>query len=497
MPEGATLVWFRRDLRLRDNGALQAAIARGGPIVPVFVLDEAAERPHGLGGASRWWLHGSLAALAESLAERGSRLVLRRGDSGEQLRALLAETGARAIAWNALHEPALRRRDDALAAEFRAAGLEVTVGASGLLFDPDAVRTRGGGPFQVFSPFWRHCRALDWQRPEGERAPAAFPALRRGPLSDVLESWILRSGLPWAAGFGEYGEPGEEAARRRLQEFVRDGLDAYAEQRDKPACDGTSRLSAALHFGELSPRQVRAAVEAAPSESGVVPRSRGAQMFLDELGWREFAHHLLWHFPHTAERPLREAYASFPWLPDAAVQRAWQRGETGYPIVDAGLRQLWRTGWMHNRVRMIVASVFVKHLLQPWHAGAAWFHDTLVDADLANNTLGWQWSAGCGADAAPYFRVFNPVLQGEKFDAGGEYVRRWVPELARLPADVIHRPWEAEPAVLAAAGVRLGESYPQPLIEPRQGRERALAALAEWRRSQRDGAVARETGGRV
>ncbi|HLP03114.1 MAG TPA: FAD-binding domain-containing protein, partial [Opitutaceae bacterium] len=273
--------------------------------------------------------------------------------------------------------------------------------------------------------------------------------------------------------------------------------DAYAEQRDRPACDGTSRLSAALHFGELSPRQVRAAVETAPTESGAVPRSRGAQVFLDELGWREFAHHLLWHFPQTAERPLREAYASFPWRPDAAVQRDWQRGRTGYPIVDAGLRQLWRTGWMHNRVRMIVASVFVKHLMQPWSEGAAWFADTLVDADLANNTLGWQWSAGCGADAAPYFRVFNPVLQGEKFDADGEYVRRWVPELARLPADVIHRPWEADPAVLAAAGVRLGESYPRPLIEPKRGRERALAALAEWRRGQRAATVGRKPGGRA
>ncbi|MFT3829160.1 MAG: deoxyribodipyrimidine photo-lyase [Opitutaceae bacterium] len=497
MPEGATLVWFRRDLRLRDHGALRVALARGAPIVPVFVLDEAAERPHGSGGASRWWLHGSLAALEQALAARGSRLVLRRGDSGEQIRALLAETGARVIAWNTSHEPALRRRDDALAAAFRAAGFVVALGAGGLLFEPDEVRTRGGGPFQVFSPFWRHCRGLDWRRPEGEKVPAVVPAPPRWPRSDVLESWMLRPRLPWAAGFGEHGEPGEEAARRRLREFVRAGLDGYAVQRDRPACDGTSRLSAALHFGELSPRQVRAAVEAAPSDTGAVPRSRGAQVFLDELGWREFAHHLLWHFPQTAERPLREAYASFPWQSDAAVQRAWQRGQTGYPIVDAGLRQLWRTGWMHNRVRMIVASVFVKHLLQPWRDGAAWFADTLVDADLANNTLGWQWSAGCGADAAPYFRVFNPVLQGEKFDAEGAYVRRWVPELVRLPAAVIHQPWEAEPAVLAAAGVRLGDNYPRPLVEPKPGRARALAALAEWRQGQRDPALARETGGRA
>jgi deoxyribodipyrimidine photo-lyase len=493
MAEGATLVWFRRDLRLRDHGALQAAVARGAPLVPVFILDDAAEQPWPAGGAARCRLYGSLAALAAALEARGSRLVLRRGDSVEQLRALLAETGARAIGWNTMHDPALRRRDETLERALRAEGIEVCVGPGELLFDPQAVRTRAGGPFQVFSPFWRHCRELEWRKPDGLRPPSRFAAPRRWPRSDVLENWGLRPRVPWAEGLAECGEPGETAALRRLREFVRHGLDAYAERRDLPANDGTSRLSAALHFGELSPRQVRAAVEADSRGTGVVPRSRGAQVFLDELGWREFAHHLLWHFPETAARPLREAYATFPWRTDPAVQRAWQRGQTGYPIIDAGMRQLWRTGWMHNRVRMITASFFVKQLLQPWTDGAAWFRDTLIDADLANNTLGWQWSAGCGADAAPFFRVFNPVLQGEKFDPAGEYVRRWVPELARLSSEVIHRPWEAEPAVLASAGVRLGFDYPRPLIGPKEGRERALAALAEWRRTLR-GATGRGAG---
>jgi deoxyribodipyrimidine photo-lyase len=483
MPNGPAILWFRGDLRLRDNEALQAAVATGRAVIPVFVLDEGAGGGQPPGGASRWWLQGSLEALARDLESRGTRLILRRGDSAAQLRELIAETGAHMVCWNRLHAPAEAARDEALRREFAATGFEVFEGSGQLLFDPAVVRNQSGGPFQVFTPFWRHCQNRERPRPAGERVPAAFAAPAHWPRSDVLGRWVLRPQRGWAAEFPSSGEPGEAGARRRLADFIARAMDGYREERDKPALDGTSRLSAALHFGELTPRQVWAAVEAASRESGVMPRSRGAQVFLDEVGWREFAHHLLWHFPETPAQPLRPEYASFPWRRDAAVQRAWQRGLTGYPIVDAGMRQLWRTGWMHNRVRMITASVFVKQLLQPWTDGAAWFWDTLVDADLASNTLGWQWSAGCGADAAPYFRIFNPVLQGEKFDPQGDYVRRWVPELARVPAKFIHQPWTAEPLELAEAGVRLGGDYPLPVVEPGAGRARALAALAEWKRA--------------
>ena len=479
-----SIVWFRRDLRLRDNEALQAALSHGGAVIPVFILDRAAEGLWMPGGAARWWLDGSLAALARDLEARGSRLVLRRGDSAEQLLAMVAETGAGVVCWNRVHEPAARALDDKAAAALAESGVAVRIGEGQLLHDPETVRNQSGGPFKVYTPFWRHCSNLERPRPLAAAMPRSLRAPARWPRSDVLGSWALRPGRPdWAADFSESGEPGEAGAQRRLAAFVEHAMDDYLERRDLPALDGTSRLSAALHFGELTPRQVGAAVEAASRESGVMPRSRGAQVFLDEVGWREFAYHLLHHFPATAERPLREEYTTFPWKRDVALQEAWRRGRTGYPIVDAGMRQLWRTGWMHNRVRMVVASFFVKQLLQPWTDGAAWFMDTLVDADLANNTLGWQWSAGCGADAAPYFRIFNPVLQGEKFDPAGDYVRRWVPELVRVPKRHIHRPWEAEPTELAAAGVKLGADYPWPVVDPAAGRERALAAFAEWKRT--------------
>ncbi len=463
------------------------AARSGRPVVPVFILDENADRRWPMGGAARWWLHGSLAALQRDLESRGSRLVLRRGDRLQQLRELVSEAGAGMVCWNRVFGPEAAVRDDALRRALESDGVTVAVGGGQLLFDPAEVRNQSGRPFQVFTPFWRHSRNRAIPAPVSSAGPKMLPAPVRWPRGDALDGGALRPRRGWAAEFAQSGEPGESGARRRLAEFVTRAMDRYDTDRDRPGLDGTSRLSAALHFGELTPRQIWAAVEAASRESGVMPRSRGAQVFLDEVGWREFAHHLLWHYPSTPTEPLRAEYASFPWRRDEALQRAWREGRTGYPIVDAGMRQLWRTGWMHNRVRMIVASLFVKQFLQPWGDGAAWFWDTLVDADLANNTLGWQWSAGCGADAAPFFRIFNPVLQGEKFDPDGHYVRRWVPELARLPAARIHRPWEAEPLELEAAGVRLGADYPFPLVDPKVGRERALRALADWQQGRAGG----------
>lgn len=478
-----TLLWFRQDLRLQDNLALHAALARGAPVVPVFIHDEGGEGRWPPGAAARWWLHHSLAALDTSLRERGSRLVIRSGASAAVLRALVGATGAGALYWSRRYEPAARARDAVLAAEFGAAGLEVKTFNSALLHEPDAVANKQGRPFQVFTPYWRHVLALPSAAPV-KLSEKILAGPGTWPTGVEVAALGLLPRIRWDVEFYAAWQPGEAGAARQLRKFVAHALERYAEERELPAVEGTSLLSPHLHFGELSPRQIWAAIRAVGRSTGVFPPNKGATVFLNEIGWREFAHHLLYHFPHTDMQPLREEFRRFPWVDDPAGARlvAWQRGQTGYPIVDAGLRQLWRTGWMHNRLRMVVASFLVKHLRLPWTHGAAWFWDTLVDADLANNTLGWQWSAGCGADASPYFRIFAPVLQGRKFDPDGDYVRRWVPELARMPAADIHAPWEAAPETLRAAGVTLGVDYPRPMVDHAQARVAALAAFQQMRR---------------
>ncbi len=475
-----SIVWFRQDLRLQDNPALLAAVQRGA-VLPVYVLDGAGEGRWGMGGASRWWLHHSLAALDAALRERGARLVLARGESGAVLRELVKQSGADAVYWNRRYEPAAMARDAAIKTDLSAAGVEAKSFAASVLFEPQTVKNKSGGPFQVFTPFWRHCLTLEVAEPV--KLPAgkiATPA--EMPRSLALGELELLPRISWDAGFRAAWEPGEAGATKRLRKFVAGAMERYADERNLPDRDGTSALSPHLHFGEISPRQIWSAVRASAHGSGVFPPNRGAQVFLSEVGWREFAYHLLFHFPHTPEAPLREEFGRFPWRVDAAHLRAWQRGRTGYPIVDAGMRQLWATGWMHNRVRMIVASFLVKHLRLSWQEGATWFWDTLVDADLAANTLGWQWTAGCGADAAPYFRIFNPILQGAKFDPNGDYVRRWVPELARVPAEFIHAPWEASLLELSAAGVVLEKNYPRPIVDHGAARTAALAALESIKR---------------
>jgi deoxyribodipyrimidine photo-lyase len=435
-----------------------------------------------MGGASRWWLHRSLASLAESLRERGSRLVLARGESAAVLRELVRSTGAGAVYWNRRYEPAVIARDARIKSALAEAGIEVKSFNSALLHEPHTIANKQERPFQVFTPFWRHCLTLPVEAPVKSPArPLAAPAA--WPRSLALDELDLAPRPKWDAGLAATWEPGEAGAAKRLKAFAARAMADYDDTRNLPDRDGTSMLSPWLHFGEIGPRQVWAAVNAMSKDTGVFPPSNGARVFLSEVGWREFAHHLLYHFPDTPERPLRAEFARFPWAedPGGAKLKAWQRGRTGYPLVDAGLRQLWHTGWMHNRVRMVVASFLVKHLRLSWTHGAAWFWDTLVDADLASNTLGWQWSAGCGADAAPYFRIFAPVLQGLRFDTNGDYVRRWVPELARVPAEHIHAPWEAPPSVLASAGVRLGDNYPRPIVDHATARDSALAAFKELR----------------
>jgi deoxyribodipyrimidine photo-lyase len=411
MANQPALLWFRLDLRLQDNPALAEAAAHGGPVIPLFIWDEAGERPWSPGAASRWWLHHSLLALQTALRDRGSDLIIRRGEAKEVLRELLRETGATALFWNRRYEPAVIARDTALKSEFNQAGIEVHSGNGSLLFEPPAIKNQSGQPFQVFTPFWKHCLSREAAPVRTGRIPPLPPHC---PRSVAVAELKLLPSLRWDQGLAERWQPGEAGAQRRLKAFLNRAAD-YDDQRNFPGTAGTSSLSPHLHFGEISPSQVRAAL----------PRTgSGASVFFKEIGWREFAYHLLYHFPHTAGQPLRPDFAAFPWKNDPAGLRAWQRGRTGYPIVDAGMRELWATGWMHNRVRMIAGSFLVKDLLIDWRAGAAWFWDTLVDADLASNTLGWQWTAGCGADAAPYFRIFNPTLQGEKFDPAGTYVRR-------------------------------------------------------------------------
>jgi deoxyribodipyrimidine photo-lyase len=394
------------------------------------------------------------------------------------LAALVRETGAEDVYWSRCHEPG----EPALEQQLRGAlGDAATLRRFGgrLLFEPEEMRTGAGRPFQVFTPFWKACLAAV-EPPVPAGAPDRVAAPDAWPASEVLADWGLRPTAPdWSGGLRAAFVPGEDAAMARLRDFLDGPVRGYRLARDEPGTAGTSRLSPHLHFGEVSPRQVWHAVRASIA-AGVVPDSEGAA-FLRELGWREFSAHLLHHWPDLPDQPLRREFAGFPWAPDPALFAAWCRGRTGYPLVDAGMRELWTTGWMHNRVRMIVASFLVKDLLVPWQDGEAWFWDTLVDADLANNAASWQWVAGCGADAAPYFRVFNPVLQSRKFDAAGNYIRRWVPELAGLPDDCLHAPWEASPAARRAAGVRLGDNYPEPVIDHGAARRRALDAYASLR----------------
>ena len=473
----STILWFRRDLRLADNPALTAALGRG-QVIPLYIHAPEEAAPWQPGAASHWWLHHSLAALQDSLRRLGSRLILRSGSSAEILRALARETGSDAVLWNRLYEPPLVERDKAIKARLRAEGIDCRSSNGSLWHEPWEVTTQGGTPFKVFSPFWRAVQARGTPTAPLP-APAAMPAVPTRLSSLSLRELGLLPRVPWDQGLAATWRPGEPSTLQALARFLEQAIGDYAGHRDFPAVEGTSRLSPGLHFGELGPSQVYWAVLQA--DEGQARAGGGAEAFLRQLGWRQFATHLLFHFPATVDQPLDPRFRSFPWAgaEDRQAMRAWQRGETGIPIVDAGMRELWTTGWMHNRVRMIVASLLTKNLLVPWQEGARWFWDTLVDADLANNTLGWQWVAGCGADAAPYFRVFNPVLQSRKFDPDGHYLRRWVPELRELPDRWVHAPWEAPTTVLARAGVRLGSDYPFPLVDLARSRRRALAAWDE------------------
>ena len=473
------LIWLERDLRLGDNPVLDAARREFDRLLPVFLWNNALATE--TGAAARWWLHHSLAALERRLAAAGSRLLIQHGEPAPALVVLAQQSGARSVWWNDRTEPGAAARADQVRAVLEAQGIATRVFTPDLLHAPDTLRAGTGHPYRVFTAFWR-ASLREATAPPPLPTPHRLPPVPEQLDSVPLESLRLRPPTPWDTGLAETWQPGEREAMRRLRAFSQTGLAHYPERRERPAETGTSRLSPHLHFGEVSPRQVVHAVRGAVEKTETPGVHTGADAFVRQLYWREFAHYLLHNNPKSPEHPLDRRFEQFPWRDDPEALSAWRRGETGIPLVDAGMRELWHTGWMHNRVRMVVASFLTKNLLIPWQKGAAWFLDTLVDADLANNTLGWQWTAGCGADAAPFFRVFNPVAQAQRYDPNGAYLRRWLPELAGLPSRWLPQPWSAPESVARGAGIRLGETYPHPIVDLQMSRERALRAFERMRR---------------
>ncbi len=469
------IVWFRQDLRLADNPALNTALEKHERIIPLFIHTIATPGEWEHGSASRWWLHHSLKSLNSSLRALGSRLIIRSGDNClDVLQQLAAETKAGHVYWNRLYEPQHIERDTAIKQALKNDGIEVSSFNGTLLHEPWDIEKNDGGPFRVFTPFWKACVKAGLADGQ-DQAPQRLPPVNRNISSAKPASLELLPKIRWDKAFTDYWQPGEAGAQQCLDDFLDHAVLNYQDDRDRPDITGTSMLSAHLHFGEISPQQIVARTGYAISINNQRGMVAGSETFIREIGWREFAYHLLYHFPHTVDRPLHERFNKFPWEKNYSRNlRAWQQGRTGIPLVDAGMRQLWQTGWMHNRVRMIVASLLTKNMLIPWQEGAKWFWDTLVDADLASNTLGWQWTAGCGADAAPYFRIFNPVTQAEKFDPMGIYIRQWVPEIAALPNKYLFQPWAAPANLLDEHGIRPGKDYPRPVVDLKASRERAL-----------------------
>lgn len=458
------IFWFRRDLRLADNPALVEAMKTHDHVVPLYIHAPEEEGEWAPGAAGRWWLHHSLAALDASLGTHRGSLQILQGSSLDSLRAAIEATGATAVYFNRLYEPKVIRRDKAVRKALEEDGIDVASFNASLWCEPWDIATKQDEPYRVFTPFWRNLRTrIDDVGPIEAPSPMHLVAL---PTSVKLDDLALLPTLDWAKGFDEW-TPGEQGAHEMLDLFADDAVGHYVEGRDMPARHGTSRMSPHLHWGEISPLQIAAGLRAHAARTKNKP---DIEPYLRQLGWREFAHHLLFHFPKTPKENFNPKFNGFRWAKrDAHALRRWKQGKTGIPIVDAGMRELWTTGWMHNRVRMLVASLLTKNMRQHWLLGEKWFWDTLVDADLANNALGWQWVAGSGADAAPYFRIFNPVTQSEKFDKDGAYIRRWVPELRDAPGRLVHAPWEDE-AFLNKSG------YPRPLVDLKTTREDALTA---------------------
>ncbi len=464
------IVWFRRDLRTVDHPALYAAAKSGKPVVCLFIEEVNAQRP--LGEASKWWLHKSLLSLEKDLKDLGIRLIIRRGQSTDILPALIKETSADHVMWNRRYSAGGIKRDKALKEALTDNGVKVESFKANLLNEPWEAETGSGGYYKVFTPYWKSILR------EKDVAPAlpvpktttAFEGKLNSLTVDDLD--LLPIHPDWASKMNPYWTPGTQGALEALSGFLDGAVDTYADERNLPAKKGTSRLSPHLAFGEISPRQIWHITK---------ERTDAGDKFLSEIGWREFSYMLLFYNPDLPTQNYKPDFDAFEWASDDESLRRWQSGLTGYPLIDAGMRELWATGWQHNRVRMVTASFLIKHLLIDWREGEKWFWDTLLDADPANNAASWQWVAGSGADASPYFRIFNPITQGQKFDPKGEYVRRWVPELKHLPDKFVHSPWDAPKLVLLEAGVKLGENYPEPIVDHKFARERALAAYKRTR----------------
>ena len=460
------ILWFRQDLRLADNAALSAIAQNHTNFLPVYIWDET--NPHPMGGAQQWWLHHSLAALDKSLQEKyGAPLLLLKGNPQDLLQQIVTSTKATSLFWNRCYEPHAIQRDTKIKEHFKTQ-LSVQSSNGSLLFEPWEVLNQSEKPFRVFTPFYKACLSrLKPAEPSG--TPTGLKGISCSVKSHTLSDWNLLPTQPnWAKGFDPVWTPGEKGAHAQLKKFLDHGLHDYGKGRDFPAQESVSRLSPHLHFGEISPHQAWYAAQ----DSDATPQN--IAKFQSELGWREFSYYLLFHFPTLPKENFNPTFDQFQWVNNRAHLTAWQKGKTGYPLVDAGMRQLWATGWMHNRVRMVVASFLTKHLLIHWHKGADWFWDTLVDGDLASNSMGWQWVAGSGPDAAPYFRIFNPILQSVKFDPKGDYIRQWVPELKNLSDKDLHAPWEASITTLKQAGITLGDTYPRPIVDHDTARQKAL-----------------------
>lgn len=463
------IFWFRKDLRISDNPGLFEA-AKNGIVVPIYILDEASDEEFKIGGASRWWLHYSLESLNLSL---DNKLNIYFGDSKNIILKIIKDNNIQGVYWNRCYEPGRIKDDSIIKSKLKQMGIECRSFNGSLLWEPWTVLKKDKTPYKVYTPFYRYgcLQGPEPRKPLDKQREMLFSKdlLNQKCLTDLK----LLSKIKWYMQMEDTWEIGEEAANKKLDIFLEDGLVDYKEGRNFPGKQKNSRLSAHLHFGEISPHQVWHSAGIKGRQSTF---SKDVEHFLSEIVWREFSYYLLYHFPTLPRKNFQAKFDRFPWLNNSALLKAWQTGQTGYPIVDAGMRQLWQTGYMHNRVRMIVASFLVKNLLLHWHYGEDWFWDCLVDADLANNSASWQWVAGCGADATPYFRIFNPVTQGEKFDETGEYTRLFVPELGKLPNKFLFKPWEASEDILKMADIHLGKTYPKPIIELKKSRERALAA---------------------
>ena len=466
------IVLFRKDLRMDDNLALVAATQTGAPVICLYVRDEKDAGGQPLGGAQKWWLHHSLVSLAASLKNAGARLLVRTGDTLDIVKSLIGETHASSVFWNRRYDPVSIEHDTQLKAALAAIGVTARSFAGQLLHEPSRVMTGSGTPYRVYTTFWRALEAAGEPADPVDAPKHIVDGSAMLPSESILDWNLLPTKPNWAKSFTDIWQPGEAGAQTKLSSFVAGIIDGYKTKRDFPGTRTTSLLSPHLAFGEISPNRIwhatKGLTEVFPPEDVI--------HFRKELVWREFSWHLLFHYPKLPTENLNHRFDAFPWSNDEALFEAWKKGQTGYPVVDAGMRQLWQHGWMHNRVRMIVASFLIKHLNIDWRWGEAWFRDTLVDADIASNAASWQWVAGSGADAAPFYRIFNPILQGKKFDPEGTYVRHFVPEIASMPDEFLHCPFEAPKLILKAARIELGTTYPNPIVDHAAGRDSAMAA---------------------